>query len=77
MQTPVEIIVTYADYRQGFVAEQWLDNVHLAELYEDGQGGKHVELFFVQERNLALPLDAFQDALQRAKYQLWPPAKPQ
>jgi hypothetical protein len=49
----------------------------LAELYEDGQGGKHLELYFMQEGELSLPLEAFQDVLQRAKDRLWPPAKPE
>jgi hypothetical protein len=75
MQELFEIIVTYAEYRQGFVAELWLHNVHLGELYEDGQGGKHLELYFMQEGELSLPLEAFQEVLQRAKDRLWPPAK--
>jgi len=76
MPNPFEILVTYADYRQGFVAELWLNNIHTAELYEDAQGGKHVELFFMQERDLSLSLEDFLEALQRAKDMLWPPIKP-
>jgi hypothetical protein len=37
MQNPFELIVTYAEYRQGFVAEVWLNNQHIAEVYEDAE----------------------------------------
>ena len=76
MQNPFELIVTYADYRQGFVAEVWLNNLHIAEVYQDAQGGKRIELFFLQKRELSLPLEALQETLQRAHEKLWPAADP-
>jgi len=77
MPNPFEILVTYADYRQAFIAELWLNNIHTAELYEDAQGGKHVEVYCPPEHVLSLPLKEFQEALQQAKDRLWPPTTPQ
>ena len=77
MQNPFELIVTYADYRQGFVAEVWLNDIHIAEVYEDARGGKRVELYFLQKRELILPLEALQETLQLAHEKLWPPTEPQ
>ena len=74
MQNPFELIVTYADYRQDFVAEVWLKNLHIAEVYADAKGDKRVEVYFLQQRDLLLPLEALQETLQRAHKALWPPA---
>ena len=75
MQNPFELLITYADYRGGFVAEVWLDNRHIAEVYEDAQGGKRVELYYLQQRSLSLPLEALQETLQKAHVALWPATK--
>ena len=77
MPNPFEILVTYADYRQGFVAELWWNSSHAAELHEDAQGGKHVELYCAPGHVLSLPLEEFQEAVQQAKDRLWPPTTPQ
>ena len=75
MQNPFELIVTYADHRQGFVAEVWLNDMHIAEVYEDAKQGKRIELYFLKERTLSLPLEAFQETLQKASNELWPVAE--
>ncbi|WBA43991.1 hypothetical protein [Hymenobacter canadensis] len=77
MHNPFELLVTYADYREGFVAEVWLNNIHIAEVYEDAQGDKRVELYFMQKQDLSLPLEALQETLQRAKETLWPTVRPE
>jgi len=74
MKNPFELLVTYAEYRQGFVAEIWLDDVHIAELYWDEKRGKCLELFSVLEHGLVVPLEAFQEIIKAADEKLWPPA---
>lgn len=74
MQNPFELIITYADYRQGFVAEVWLNDIHIAEVYEDARGNKRVEIYFLQQRDISLPFEAFQETLLRAHENLWPQA---
>jgi hypothetical protein len=72
MQNSFEVLVTYADYRQGFVAELWLANQHVAEIYQDAQGKKCIDLHCPRAQALSLPLDAWLEALQQAQAALWP-----
>ena len=72
MQHFFEVLVTYADYRQGFVAELWLANQHIAEIYQNAQGGKCIDLHCPPAQALSLPLDAWLEALQQAQAALWP-----
>ena len=45
MKNSFELIITYAEYREDFIAEIWRNNVHIAEIYFGENNEKMVEIF--------------------------------
>jgi hypothetical protein len=77
MEKAFELLVTYAEDRQDFVAEIWLHNRPIAELYRDQQQTKCLALLCPGMQEVDLPLEDFQAILQAANDKLWPSSRAQ
>lgn len=65
LNTNIEIIVAFADYRDLFVAEIWMGNIHVAEVYIDEQKQKQVEIFFLKGRSIQISFNTLNEAAAR------------
>ena len=70
MKNTFELLITYADYRQGFVAEIWANNTHVGEVYTDENNLKKLDIFRFESEALSLDLSDFLLILKEADERL-------